>query len=171
MNWRWLILDFIPTEFELTRAQRRHVRGFSIILPRARLIFASCTLFSFVPASVLHCGGLLSIARGSLPSSFILFVLAGPIAAYFIWIGLMVAFYRPFVLRALELYLRDCCGKCGYDLNGLDETILKCPECGQSRRIVPPDTQCVKCYDCGFVLTGLPDEITFCPKCGNTISD
>ena len=169
MNWRWLIFNFIPPEFELTRAQRRHVRACARQLPGAVLIVVLCSLYLAVVGGVLPFAIIILTGGGILPRSYILYAIALQIASWLIFIGLLAAFYRPFVLRALELYLRDCCGKCGYDLSGLDETILKCPECGQSRRIVPPDTQCSKCYDCGFVLTGLPDEITFCPKCGEEI--
>ena len=169
MNWRWLFINFIPPEFNLTRAQRRHVRSCTLQLPRAGLIFFSCLLFSFVPGIALFYAILLLIAHSSLPPLFILLASAVQIAAYFFWIGLMAAFYRPLVLRALELYLSDLCGKCGYDMTGLDETILSCPECGQARRIVPPDAQCSICNSCSCDLTGLPDEIRLCPECGDEI--
>jgi len=172
MNWRWLILDFIPPEFELTRAQRRHVRTCARHLPHAKLIFASKLLFSAIVEIFWFyaiVAILISIVLGILPRLYIVATFAVLIAGWLIWIGLMAAFYRPFVLRALELYLHDRCGACDYDLSGLDETILMCPECGRARHIVSPVTLCSTCSACGYFLTGLPYEITCCPECGTVI--
>ena len=39
----------------------------------------------------------------------------------------------------LRTYLQGCsepCPNCGYDLRGLDDTIERCPECGEMREVI-----------------------------------
>ena len=172
MNWRWLILDFIPPEFELNRDQRgeakAHIARFQGGNWRLLLCFVTFTVFqAFLPitfVTVLVSGYRSPIGVVSLG----LLTTFAPVCIFYLF---AIVLHRPHVLRALDLYmhLQGRCGKCGYELRILEEDdpgSVNCPECGNPR--VPSSEQLrhSTCRVCGYDLKGLPDSSTLCPDCG-----
>ena len=47
---------------------------------------------------------------------------------------------KPILLAFRELHF-EVCVECGYRLQGLDETVTRCPECGAVREPMPPNAR------------------------------
>lgn len=172
MNWRWLLLDFIPPEFELNRDQRREAKSHTARFQGGNLWLFLCYLTYCVIQISLIFTFVITLASGYRSTigivSLCLLITFAPVGIFFL---LVIVLYRPLVLRALDLFmhLQGRCGKCGFDLRVLedgDPGSFNCPECGNPRI---PHSEVLRhstCRVCGYNLKGLPDSSTLCPDCG-----
>jgi hypothetical protein len=140
MNIRWLFGNFADPEFRLTRAQQREVTRLAHrkYLPGFRLTIWTIAMgaggwalmfLTFKPLASF-------LAEFSVPSPWvasgaIICVAVGIVAAW-----LYRSLYRRPVYRAMRDLGYDLCLECGYRLQGLDESITQCPECGTKRQIM-----------------------------------
>lgn len=173
MNWRWLIFDFIPPEFELNRDQRREVRSYIAFSHSDSLWILLCLftyfLFQFF---LLYTFVTILVSGNRSPIGIVSFGLLTTFGPFCLFYTFMFVLHRPRVLRALDLYmhLQGRCEKCGYDLRILeddDPESANCPECGHPRDLTSQKLRHSTCRACGYDLKGLPDSSTLCPECGN----
>lgn len=172
MNWRWLILDFIPPEFELNRTQRREIKSHVIRFQGGTWRLMLC-IFTFSAISLVLLLTLSTIlVSGSLSQNEILaYLILMSVAPACIFYILIIVLYRPAILRALDFYMHllGRCGQCGYDLRVLeadDPGSANCPECGYQRIPTVEELRHSTCRACGYDLKGLPDSSKLCPECG-----
>jgi hypothetical protein len=142
MNLRWLYGNFADPEFNLTRRQqhevtriahKRHLKARTLVLTTAALVIGSYLMvgFGWDPlAGVLARTGIQPARWISLVSICVVAVLVSA------WM------YRYIYVKPVRLAMRDLgfdvCINCGYRLQGLNDSIAKCPECGATRPPLPP---------------------------------
>lgn len=142
--WRRLLFDYIPPEYNLSRAERSFVKsavkkrystknviwvlGVVIAVPT---LLCSCLIASFV--ADLMSGDFLSAAEVAVVVSvFIVYTLTA-------WIYTHV--YRKGAWVVIHEMGRDICPWCGYTLDEIDRTHRACPECGKARPARKPASQ------------------------------
>lgn len=143
MNLRWLLGNFTDPQYELSRrdqfrlsneAHKRFVST-SAFLWRSLLILAPLLVCLKLLQPLM---GWLGVAGQGLPYAISLAVL---LLLFWPWSAWM---YRSLYVRPIRRAMReagyDLCIGCGYELRGLDTSIVRCPECGQQREssISPP---------------------------------
>lgn len=149
MNLRWLWFDYVDPQLNLTREQRREVRGMALNImhgaPSAaaevrrlrkqhRGIWAAL-LMPLVPAAVM---GLVMVLRDLIPTNLGNVGLAAGLLvqlaiSYLVIAALGRIAWKPAVTIALRRLGYDVCINCGYLLRGLPATVTHCPECGTRR--------------------------------------
>lgn len=136
MNLRWLLGNFTDPQYELSRreqfrlsneAHKRFVST-SAFLWRSLLILAPLLVCLKLLQSLM---GWLGVAGQGLPYAISLAVL---LLLFWPWSAWM---YRSLYVRPIRRAMRDAgydlCIGCGYELRGLDTSIVRCPECGIER--------------------------------------
>jgi hypothetical protein len=143
VNWRWLILDYVPPELALTHAQRREAtrRMYTIRwrFPAFRWVLV---LLTIIGVAIPGIGGRMLgefLFRVGLPEFWAGALGVGP--ALLLHVGLMLLIFSLVYVRPMRRALRemgyDVCVRCGYWLRGLDNTVVQCPECGAAREGLP----------------------------------
>jgi hypothetical protein len=139
MNWRWLIMDYVPPELALTRDERRAFRT------RMRDLNLATSwrkeVFGFLCSAGPFIVGWWIAVQWIRPSNPALGAVVTPLLGAIltlagVWIVLTYArasFRRRGIHAALRDLGYDTCAACGYWLRGLDEGVDRCPECGAPR--------------------------------------
>src|SRR5262245_30256582 len=140
MNLRWLWGNFADPEFNLTRKQQREVTW---LAHRKYLSGRKLTIWTVA----MGLGGWALLGLGFKPLALLL----GEFGMPYPWLASGVAFclvvsalaaiayrslYRRPVYRAMRDLGYDLCLSCGYRLQGLDEAVEQCPECGEPRTLI-----------------------------------
>jgi hypothetical protein len=157
VRWRWLLLDYVDPQLELTRAERRRVRrrAWDLGLRSARPAkpggeqsfwddLSEGRPWTHVLIGVLQLVLPYAILLGVVVAWIKLIGIRSPwavLAMYAIffalsWIMIAVLWrvtWQPRVVRALRDLGYEVCVRCGYCLRGLEETTMECPECGAAR--------------------------------------
>jgi len=146
MNLRWLVGNFSDPEFNLTRheqrqvtrlAHQKHLSKLKLGICTGGMILASWLMVGFVwePAVALFVS--IGVPYAQLVTLLILCLIPCVVGAWlyrFIYVG-------P-IRRAMRDLGYDICVGCGYRLQGLDNTVQRCPECGTPRESMPlPPTE------------------------------
>ncbi len=147
MNWRWLLLDYVPPELALTPEQRKAVtkRMYQLRHFSRRIMWV---LFGFGPLAGLTLPYLSFRVLDSwlptvgLPGGWSRLIAAiAPLLVFAIAYEFLLArLYVGPMRQALREAGHDICLSCGYWLRGLDEDIPRCPECGTLREPLPEQT-------------------------------
>jgi predicted RNA-binding Zn-ribbon protein involved in translation (DUF1610 family) len=189
MNFRWLWLDYIPSELGLTAAQRRQVRRrarlhhapqrISIAMLGLAVAISSAVIFNFTTAKI--------IGRAFVPPlSHVLEILVSVATGVLFWI-VAAGSQRHTGHRAVREALLDMgyrlCRHCGYWLRSCDQAAT-CPECGETnfdrarklniRDLGEPEIVTTMqqlgyhvCFNCGLLVMEVSGDAPMCPDCGS----
>jgi hypothetical protein len=141
MNLRWLLGNYSDPEFTLSRREQREVTRLAHRNHLSKLKLFLCTGGMLV-------GSWLVIGFGWEPATALIRSAGIPMAPLVTLMVLCLVtvvvsswLYRFIYVRPVRLAMRDLgydiCVGCGYRLTGLDDTIDRCPECGQPREPMP----------------------------------
>lgn len=136
MNFRWLLGNFTDPQYRLSRREQfrlsnvahRHFVSQWAFWWRVMLI-----LLPLLVALKLLRPALAWMGLGGQTGPYV-FALLMIVVLFWPWSAWM---FRSLYVRPVRMAMReaghDLCIGCGYELRGLDESITRCPECGQER--------------------------------------
>lgn len=136
MNLRWLLGNFTDPQYRLSRREQFRLSNV------AHLHFVSKWAFWWRVMLILLP---LLVALKLLRPALAWMGLSGQTGPYVIALLMIVALFWPWsawmfrslYVRPVRMAMReagyDLCLGCGYELRGLDESITRCPECGEKR--------------------------------------
>lgn len=147
MNIRWLWGNYIEPEWKLSRKESREVhRIVSKRYVRPVWLFGftgAWVVIVMVAVKLLH----MPVAgwMGSLSMRYPFSWLASMVGIIVPLMVLSIWSYRWVYTRPVRLAMRelgyDVCPGCGYWLRGLNESVMRCPECGAVRERMPVSTR------------------------------
>ena len=137
MNFRWLFGNFADPEFGLTRQQERAVTKLAHRKYLSRTKLALWTLV-LVAVSYLFVGfgweplaSLFFTLRIPSPRWSSLVFICGVVVVFAAWMYRYL-YRKPILMALCELHY-EVCVECGYRMQGLDDSVKQCPECGAAR--------------------------------------
>ena len=136
VHWRRLLFDYVPREYNLSRAERAHVKSAvkkrystkSVIwvlgvVTAIPTLLGSCLIASFAAE-------LLSADYGSAAG---VAVVVTVLTCYPLTAWIYTHVYRKAAWVVIRDMGRDICPWCGYTLEAIDRKHRACPECGKAR--------------------------------------
>ena len=136
MNLRWLILDYVDPQLNLTKAERRRIQHHAVLLAKSEEMLSGHKILRpkqrILPFVMIAFGWVPLVVLGMRPRGLeVLLIFATLALVGWIFVAWMTSStWRPFVLRALHDLGYPVCVKCGYLLRGLGDVMQRCPECG-----------------------------------------
>ena len=148
MNLRWLWLDHIPPELDVSDVQRAEIGRLAyqkrVKEPRFRKSNrrnARMLLLAVVPLALVFTGMIFALIWVRLGTAWNIVTNITGILLFngLLWFCISWAWYRtnaPYVRWALCRIGKPVCVGCGYILTGADDQSRPCPECGEQRESI-----------------------------------